>query len=201
MRTYLLLAVGLALASCSTTKPKAAPVAAEHVLLLPTDTARVPHVPPIRTGFLGLLFPSKKPTPVATAQVPRKVKGNLTINYVQGNQSNQRAGKKGQVLGDGASVKGDTKAKGSAAVSQDSSTQNALTGAGNQSAIKGNNNATTQTKQDTSKEAPGPLAVLANNATAWLPWVLGAVAVGCVGYGIYYFWFLIPRRKSAANQA
>jgi hypothetical protein len=196
MRTYLLLAVGLALASCTTTKPKPAPVTAEHVLLVPTDTARAPHVPPVRLGIMGLLFPKKQPAQADThvRQLPGKCKG-CTIVY--GNAT--VAGKKGQVLGDGASVKGDTKAKGGAVVSQDSSSTTALTGSGNQSTTKGNNNATTQTKQDTQQEAPGPLAVLADNATAWLPWVLGAVAVGCVGYGIYYFWFLIPRRKSAAN--
>lgn len=161
----------------------------------------------VKKGIIArLLAHSKLETPVSSGvatptnatQVPRKCKG-CTFNTVAGDQTN--AAKKAQLLGEGASVKGDTKAKGNAAVSQDSSTQNALTGEGNIAATKGNNNATTQTKQDTSKEALGPLAVLANNATSWLPWVLGAVAVGCVGYGIYYFWFLIPRRKSAANQA
>jgi hypothetical protein len=211
MRTYLLLAVGLALASCTTTKPKP-PLQAEPIGL-DTPPAGLGTTPPQMvvarpaSMFDKLLGRTPKPwvvqpitahraPDIGNGPVPSKCKG-CTFNMVTGNQTN--AEKKAQVLGDGASVKGDTKAKGNAAVSQDSSTQNALTGAGNQSNTKGNNNATTQTKQDTSKEALGPLAVLANNATSWLPWVLGAVAVCGVCYGIYYFWFLIPRRKASTD--
>lgn len=91
------------------------------------------------------------------------------------------------------------KKAGPSVVESDSSVLNAVTGGGNLQAVSGNDNELKADRHDTTKEAPGPLAVLANNATAWLPWVLGIAAAGALAYGVYYFWFLIPRRKTADN--
>jgi hypothetical protein len=203
MRTYLLLAVGLALASCTTTKPKSPPPA-EPIGLDTAPLTDLGTTPPQMvvarpaSMFDKLLGRTPKPwvvqpitahrsPDIGNGPVPRKCKG-CVFNQVAGNQTN--ADKKAQVLGEGASVKGDTKAKGNAAISQDSSTQNALTGGGNIAATKGNNNATTQTKQDTTKEAPGVLATIAEKLTGPLGYVVAGVGL---------FLFIAWRKKKAAT--
>jgi hypothetical protein len=211
MRTYLLAAACLALASCAAQKAlpqytEAEKEAQRHsISYWQPDTAKPvtpPHAEPrMKPNFLQRLFPSKQqvagnqvavmgqPVPYHAQPVPKKCKG-CVFNTVAGNQTN--AAKKAQVLGDGASVKGDTKAKGNAAVSQDSSTQNALTGAGNQSATKGNNTATTQTKQDTTKEASDWKAELAKPSGKVIAGVLTLVLVG----GCVYLIAAYKRRKA-----
>ncbi len=219
MRRYLLAVAMLSLAACSTSRH-----AGEGIGYTPNHLTRQlpvpapdseptpPHAEPrAKPSFFHQLFPGKQPAPAAQAsdwvtpasghasQVPKKCKG-CTFNLVAGNQTN--AGKKAQVAaGAGAVASVTGKKSGPAVIASDSSTLNAVAGGGNLAAVQGDGNTTTLTKQDTTKEAPGLLATIANNATAWLPWVLGGLAVAGIGYGIYYFWFLIPRRKSAANQA
>jgi hypothetical protein len=119
--------------------------------------------------------------------MPRKCKG---CTFIVGDNTTL-AGKKAQVAaGDGASATVTGKKSGPAIINTDSSTLNAVAGGGNLAAVQGDGNTTSLTKQDTTKEAPGPLAVFADNATAWLPWVAGGCAVGGI------VWFLI-RRKTA----
>ena len=121
--------------------------------------------------------------------MPRKCKG---CTFIVGDNA-AVAGKKATLAaGDGAVASHIEKKAGPAVVASDSSTLNAVAGGGNLAATQGDNNTTSQTKQDTTKEAPGPLAVIADNATAWLPWVAGGCAVGGI------VWFFIRRRAANA---
>ncbi|MVN78910.1 hypothetical protein GO988_21485 [Hymenobacter sp. HMF4947] len=214
MRRYLLAAaVLLSTAACTSSReliqkrayhdPKPVELTKQHAepaALLPAgDTSKLAHLPwehKPSTSLFHRLFSSKQPVPTSQAAgnwpVPGKCKG-CVFNVVAGNQTNSAVGKKGSgAVGEGAAVTTTTTGKnsGPAVINSDSSTQNAIGQGGNISATNGNNNATEQTKQDTTKEAPGPLAVIADNATAWLPWVAGGAAVA-------FLVFFLIRRKAA----
>lgn len=123
-------------------------------------------------------------------EVPRKCKG-CTIVY--GNAT--LAGKKAQVAaGDHATASVVEKKAGPAQVASDSAALNSLAGAGNLATTKGNNNAPTQTKQDTTKQAAGVGATIAQAFAGPLGWVVAAAAVGGLGY-----LFLLWRRRRAAT--
>lgn len=62
------------------------------------------------------------------------------------------------------------KNKAAAVVNSDSATQQVAT-----NAVAGKGNTATQTA--TTQQAPGPLAVLAQNLTGWIPWAIGGVLV------------------------
>lgn len=67
--------------------------------------------------------------------------------------------------------------------------------------VKGNGNTLTADKQDTTQEAPGVGATIAAKLTGPLGWVLGLAAVGALGYLVYLFWGILPRRRNNPNQA
>lgn len=209
MRHFLLLAVGLALSSCAAQHQLAPrtevqplghsqPIAQRDTTgLKPDSVVLVPYAQPQPgrgPAFWQKLNPFRQlaPAPQALAGMPVRLGKKATVNVYYGAATITNAGKKSTVAaGAGAVASHIEKKAGPAVVASDSSTLNAVAGGGNLAAVQGDGNSTSLTKQDTTKEAPGPLAVFADNATAWLPWVAG----GCVVAGIV--WFLI--RRKAAN--
>jgi hypothetical protein len=197
MRTYLLLAVGLALANCTTTKPPKPAPRAESAsdatppaagLVNATQTPTTLPVMGVKKGLIAQLLSHSKPetqlsggvaTPTNATQMPRKCKGcQITIQNGNGNTASTK--------------QGDTKAKGGAVVSQDSSSASGLTGSGNLATTKGNNNATTQTKQDTTEEASDWKAELAKPTGAVIAGVVTIVLIG----GCLYLIAAYKRRKA-----
>jgi hypothetical protein len=230
MRTYLLAAACLALASCAAQKALPQYTEAqkqaqrENISYWQPDTAHPatpPHAEPrMKPSFSSILpsinerkikEPENKTAPVAlkglfsflkgrkatkeTVQnspypAPKKCKG-CVFNTVAGDQSN--AGKKATVLAEGATNIG--KAKAPVATGEARATDQSGTGAA--STIEGNGNAPVLT--NTAPPKRSWQEALADNLTGPLGWVVGLVALAGVGYGIYYFWFLIPRRKASTD--
>jgi hypothetical protein len=210
MKSYLLLAVGQALDSCAAQQQltpgadvqplgHSQPIAKrDSTGLVPDSLVLVPYAQP-QPGRGAALWQKLNPfrpaaaAPQALAGMPTRIGKKATLNVYYGTTTITNAGKKSTVAaGAGAVATVIEKKAGPAVVASDSSTLNAVAGGGNLAAVQGDGNTTSQTKQDTTKEAPGPLAVIADNATAWLPWVLGGGAV--VGIVI----FLIRRKATNA---
>jgi hypothetical protein len=153
----------------------------------------------VKKGIIArLLSHSKLETPLSggvaprtnATQVPRKCKG-CTFNTVAGDQTN--AAKKATVQAEGATNVG--KAKAPVATGEARATDQSGTGAA--STIEGNGNAPVLT--NTAPPKRSWQEALADNLSGPLGWVVGLVALAGVGYGIYYFWFLIPRRKASTD--
>ncbi len=202
MRNFSLLALAVTLsqASCGLTHPgpAASPVNAARpapvaLHLTPADSLVAQLSPPEerpgldRAGswrFFRRRHPSGTDTltvaPGTALVLPRKMR-HSQLTVVIGNGNDTRA----TAIG---------KAKAPTQVATDSSTQNAVTGGGDLAAANGT--ASTASPAHTETAAPGPLATLAGRLTGPLGWVLALAGVGALGYGLYYFWFLLPRRKA-----
>jgi hypothetical protein len=144
--------------------PAQAPV---KLHLFPSDAGSTPQEV-VRRRLFGLL-PAKKatppPNPLSKAEeVPRKCKG-CTFNMVAGNQTNQQVGKKGQLLGNGATNVENPKAP----------TNTAPGGS-----------ATDNTKQGqrggAAASAPGATATATTEKAGFPYWVLAIPVVVYVGY-------------------
>ena len=140
---------------------------------------------------LGELFGRRKASPqpdMDVPQLPRKCKGCM---LVFGNAT--VAGKKGQVAaGDNATASIIEKKAGPSIVGSDSSTQNALLGAGNLAAVRGDGNTLPQTA--TTQQAADWRAALAKPAGYALATVGTVLVVGGLLYG-----FILWRKKKAAT--
>jgi len=215
-RLFLLLLIGwtiaAALAGCRTAKPtpERDVSRAEGTPLGQPDSPagnseqKTPEPPLVqKTGFLGLF--GKKNTLsnpetkiIAGAQPgPRKCKGCTIINAAPGATvtTTTVAKKATAATAEGAVASVTGKKSGPAVVASDSASLNALEGGGNLAAVNGDGNSTDQKKQDTTKEAPGPLATIADNLTGPLGYVLAAAAVG----GILFLIIRRRARKAAEN--
>jgi len=195
MPKYLIIIAGLALASCATQRqltPARPPAEATSGAadegpaytpdVLTGHTTKPAPQPPRR--LLGLLLPPKKvagsPQKVvsdklADGKLPRKCKG-CTIVYGDA----VIAEKKAQVAaGPGATASVIGKKAGPTQVASDSSTQNALLGAGNLAAVQGDGNTLPQTT--TTQQAADWRATLAKPVGYALA-ALGTVAIvgGCI---------------------
>jgi hypothetical protein len=184
MRTYLLLAVGLALASCTTTKPKSLPPAEPIGLdtAPPTDLGTTPPkmvVARPASVFDKLLGRTPKPwvvqpitahraPDIGNGPVPRKCKG-CVFNQVAGNQTN--AGKKATATaGDDASVLQAGKKAGPVVLADSGATVQVATSGKGQAAAAGKD---VSQQQTTTK--------------AGLPWA--RIVMGAVGGG-FLIWVL-----------
>lgn len=156
---------------------------------------------PARRLF-GLLPPKREisalhVSDIHVGKMPRKCKGCTIINAAPGATVTTTTVAKNATAataeGAVASVTG--KKSGPAVVASDSASLNSLQGGGNQAAVNGDGNSTDQKKQDTTKEAPGPLAAIADNLTGPLGYVLAAAAVG----GILFLIIRRRARKAAQN--
>ncbi|GAB2865859.1 hypothetical protein [Hymenobacter ruber] len=148
------------------------------------DSTAIPRLPSAvstppsteKSGLLRRLFPAKSTAAVSSTGY-KKCKG-CTINYVQGNQSNSVVGKKSTAaVGDGATSTVTGKKSGPAVIASDSVDQNTAGPNSQQTTTTGNGNQVDAKKQDTTKEAPGVLATIADNLTGPLGWILGGVVV------------------------
>lgn len=178
----------------------------------PLDTPETPQAPrgvriiPPQEGLPGRvdslvsststpnLFRRLFPKSTASAStMPRKFKG--TINYYAPGSTvtTSTIGKKATAaVGDGATSTTTGKKSGPAVIASDSVDQ-AVAGSNTQQVTtRGNGNQVDAKKQDTTQEAPGPLAVLADNATSWIPYVAGGAAL------LLGFW-LWRKKKQASN--
>jgi hypothetical protein len=200
MKAYLLVAAGLALASCATHKPLAQPPAP---ISQPTSGGRseqpldgtiLARKPTLLDELLGrtpkLGSAQAIPVDIGNGPVPRKCKG-CTFNLVTGNQT--VAGKKAQVAaGDGATATVIEKKAGPAVVASDSSTLNAVLGGGNLAAVHGDGNTLPQTA--TTQEAPGVLATLAKPSG----YVLAGLGTVLMVGGVIYLIVAYKRRQKLA---
>jgi hypothetical protein len=211
---YLLAAACLALASCASqrqhapTRPPAEAVSAvpdEGPAYMPGQLTQQPETPsitasktrkgdetkmapiPSKNGFLGLF--GRKQTKEVVQNSPylpsKKCKG-CTFNLVAGDQTNSVVGKKATgAVGTGAVASVIEKKAGPAQVASDSSTQNALLGAGNLAAVRGDGNTLPQTT--TTQEAADWRAMLAKPAgevaaTALVLLLVAGAAWGIIAY-------------------
>lgn len=155
-----------------------------------------------KRGFLARIFLPKKATPPTGATsppVPRKCKGCI-FNIAGGNQSNTTSttGKKATAAtGAGAVATVIEKAKAPVGTGTGDVTDQA--GASAASTIKGDNNAPVLT--NTQQEAADWKAQLASGFATPVGKVAAVAVAGLLGYGLYYVWFLIPRRKKRADTA
>ena len=111
------------------------------------------------------------------AQLPRKCK-NCQITIVQGTSNRVSAAVAGKV-------------KAPAALASDSAAVADQHGATN--AVAGTGNAPVQT--NTAPAALGAGAVLAARLTGPLGYVVGLAGLALVGYGLWWIWPLLPRRR------
>jgi hypothetical protein len=171
MRTYLLLAVGLTLASCTTTKPKAPPQA-EPIGLdsgPKLDSVVVARPPSFLDKVLGR---TPKPWHVApiTAHQPINIGRKSTVAMYYGTANVTTAGKKAQVAaGEGATLTSIGKAKGTTSTAGDATNQEKSTQA---AAVKGDGN---RLKQD--MPAPPPKQSLWQKIRWPLAGVLGTAGL------------------------
>jgi hypothetical protein len=119
-------------------------------------------------GFFGRLWHPRAPkvetfaaAPGASVVLPRKMRGSQ-VTVVIGNANDTRPTNQGNV-------------KAPQQVATDSSTQNAATHGSDLAAANGKGS--TANLSHTETEAPGALAVVANNLTVWVPWALGLALV------------------------
>ena len=152
----------LAVHGCAAHRP--APVAA-----IPSDTVRTQPghlsepVPGILSG-IGDIFSTpqgradRQAVRLARAAVPRKMG-------------------KGAVYAVNSKVVTAYKAKAPTVLADSGATVSNAAANAQQQTVRGNDNHLQAKQANPTAEAPGPLAVLANNLTGWIPWAIGGVLV------------------------
>jgi hypothetical protein len=144
-------------------------------------------------SWLARLFGHKPQTAIYVGQSSIKAgkKSTITINKVAGNQTTQQVGKKGQLLGPGASNTQTGKKSGDIITADSGAIVSKVGGPGNTQTIRGNNNTPTltapvQEASDWKAELAKPAGEVAATAVA-----LAVVA------GLGYLFFLWRKKKAA----
>lgn len=171
------------LTGCHSTRPTPNERPTASIVPPLTDTATV-LVVPSRTLADKVLHRPAAPAYRLPAATPTRIGKKATIYYGPVTIIGKKAT---AAIGDAAKV---NVAGKKANLATDSATQQVAT-----NAVAGRNNTATQTAttvkpKDWKALLVGPLG-----------WVLGIAAAGAIAYGVYYFWWLIPRRRAPANQA
>ena len=159
----LVLTLALAFAGCASHRP--APIAA-----IASDTSK--------TGITG----------TAPSQVPGVLSGiGHIFSTPQGRADRQavrlaratvpRSIGKGAVYAVNSKVVTAYKAKAPVVQADSGATLSIAAANAQQQTVRGNDNQLQAKQANPTQEAPGPLAVLANNLTGWLPWAIGAALV------------------------
>ncbi len=135
-----------------------------------------------------------------TPQVKAGKKSVITINQVQGNQSNTSSStSKNATSATGAGATSTQVEKPKAPVTTGPGDATDQSGSGAASTIKGNGNAPVLT--NTQQQAPNWKAQLASGFATPVGKVLSVVLLGLVGYGVYRLWPLLRRKSSDDKQA
>lgn len=189
---YVTILACLLLAACHTSRPAPETTPISEAAGKVDSVVVTPH----RSLVDKLTGRTPKPYTVKSTDLKVGKKSTVNVYYDPATVTTTTVGKKATAAtAEGATATVIGKKAGPSVVASDSSTLNAIEGGGNLAAVNGDDNEVGQKKADTA--APGVAATIADNLTSPLGYVLAIVAVCAVGYGIYYFWWLIPRRKAS----